>query len=213
MGEDAEGAVKSILRWALPVLFSAILIVEPALAFDYPLSPEAIREAYFLAKAGPEKQREFFEPYRHTPPIPESGPNVALIEVETPFACIVDAMSHAQADYHAPDAEKQYLGKPGQFRVHVEIFFTATYPKPTERVQENFWQDFQVHLKQEAEIPSRGVHGQAIYNDDSISGFDGATIDVDYDVKKIDAAGITTVEVDTPDGQQVETTFSLNSLR
>jgi hypothetical protein len=214
-GKDAEGAVKSILRWTLPVLFSAILIVEPALAFDYPLSPEAIREAYFLAKASPERQREFFEPYRHTPPIPETGPNVALIEVETPFACIVDAMSHALGGYHAPDAEKQYLGKPGQFRVHVEIFFTATYPKATDTAFTlgNFWEDFKVHLKQDAEIPSREVHGQPIYNDDTLSGYDGATIDVDYDVKKIDAAGITTVVVDTPDGQQVETTFSLNSLR
>ncbi|MGA8767449.1 MAG: hypothetical protein WB559_10540, partial [Candidatus Acidiferrales bacterium] len=69
------------------------------------------------------------------------------------------------------------------------------------------------HLKQDAEIPSRSVHGKPIYDDNSLLGYDGATMDVDYDVKKIDPGAFTTIEVDTPDGQQVETTFSLNNLR
>lgn len=207
--------MKPILRWGVPVLLATLLIAPPALSYDCPLSPEAIREAYFLAKANPDKRQKFFEPYRHTPPLPESGPNVALIEVETPFACLVDAIAQTPLSYHAQDAEKDYLGKPGQFRVHVEIFFTATYPKATDTAFTlgNFWQDFKVRLRQDAEIPSRSIHGQPIYDDDTLSGYSGATIDVDYDVAKIDNAGISTVEVDTPDGQQVETTFSLNSLR
>jgi hypothetical protein len=207
--------MKSTLRRVCSILLFAALIAQPALAFDYPLSPEAIREAYFLARRGLEKRNAFFEPYRHNPPLLESGPNVALIELETPFACLVDAIAQAPADYHAPDAEKDYLGKPGQFRVHVEIFFTATYPKATDSAFKlgNFWQDFQIHLKQDAEIPSRSVRGQPIFDDDTISGYSGATIDVDYDVKKINPGAPATIEVDTPDGQQVETTFSLNSLR
>jgi hypothetical protein len=32
----------------LSILLLALAIVPPALGFDYPLSPEAIREAYFL---------------------------------------------------------------------------------------------------------------------------------------------------------------------
>lgn len=207
--------MKPILRWGLSILLLAVLIANPALAYNYPLSSEAIREAYFLAKASFDKRQAFFEPYRHNLPVPKSGAHVGLIEVETPFACIVDAIAQTPMTYHSPDAEQDYLGKPGEFRVHVEIYFTATYPKPSDTAAtlRNFWQDFKIHLKQDAEIPSRSVHGKPIYDDNSLLGYDGATMDVDYDTKKIDPGAFTTIEVDTPDGQQVETTFSLNNLR
>ncbi len=68
-------------------------------------------------------------------------------------------------------------------------------------------------MKQKAEVPSRSVHGQPIYSDDTISGYIGATIDVGYDVNKLDSGEPTTIEVDTPDGQQVEANFSFNELR
>ncbi len=93
--------MKPIARWGLAILLLALIIVQPALAFDYPLSPEAIREAYFLGKASPEKRNAFFEPYRQNLPVPKTGPNVALIEVETPFAFVVDAITQAPANYHA----------------------------------------------------------------------------------------------------------------
>jgi hypothetical protein len=207
--------MNTTLRWALLILLLAVLVAQPALGFDYPFSPEAIREAYFLAKANPEKRQEFFEPYRHNLPPPKSGANVGLIEVETPFAFLVDALMQTPMDYHAADAEKDYLGKPGEFRVHVEIYFTDAYPKPTDTAGTlgEFWNNFQVHLKQDSEVSALSVHGQPIYSDDTISGYIGARIDADYDVNKIDSGALTTIEVDTPDGQQVETSFSLNSLR
>src|SRR5271170_1594575 len=206
--------MRPIVRSLLPVLL-AVMIAQPALGFDYPFSSETIREAYFLAKANPEKRQEFFERYRHNLPPPKSGANVGLIEVETPFGFLVNALTQTPMDYHAADAEKDYLGKPGQFRVHVEIYFTDTYPKPTDTAGTlgEFWNDFHVHLKQDSEVHARSVHGAPIYSDETISGYEGALIDVDYDVNKLDSGALTTIQVDTPDGQEVETTFSLNELR
>ncbi len=206
--------MKLMLRSLFPV-FLAVLIAQPALGFDCPFSSETIRDAYFLAKANPDKRREFFERYRHNLPPPKSGANVGLIEVETPFGFLVDALTQTPMDYHADDAEKDYLGKPGQFRVHVEIYFTDTYPKPTDTAGTlgDFWNDFHVHLKQDSEVHGRSVHSEPIYSDETISGYQGALIDVDYDVNKLDSGALTTIEVDTPDGQEVETTFSLNELR
>ncbi len=202
-------------RPALSILLLAAMAAQPLLAFDYPLSPEAIREAYFLGKANLDKKQAFFKKYQHNLPVPESGPQVGLIEVETPFACLVDEIAQKPLNYYAQDAEKDYLGKPGKFRVHVEIYFTPTYPKATDTAARlgNFWEAFHVNLKHRADVQPITVHGQTIYNDETISGYIGATIDTDYNVKKIDAGDITTVEVDTPDGQQVETTFELNELR
>ena len=207
--------MKPTPRWALSIVLLAILTVHPVRAFDYPLSSEAIREAYFLGRENPDRRNQFFESYRHNMPVPKYGPNVGLIELETPFACLVDAMSQIPANYHAPDAVQEYLGKPGQFRVHVEIYFTETYPKPTDTAASlgNFWEAFHVHLKQEGEIQPRAVHGEPIYDDETISGYRGADIDLEYDVKKIDPGAMTTIDVETPDGQDVETTFHLNNLR
>lgn len=207
--------MRSSGRLGLTILLLAATAAQPLAAFDYPLSSKAIREAYFLGKANLDKRQAFFEKYRHNLPPLKSGPDVALIEVETPFACLVDAISQAPLNYYAQEAERDYLGKPGKFRVHVEIYFTPTYPNPidTAATLGDFWRDFTIHLKQDAEIPPLSVRGEPIYSEDTISGYIGAIIEAEYNVKKIDAGGFTTVEVDTPDGQQVETTFQLNNLR
>lgn len=202
-------------RSRLSILLLALIAAQPALAFDYPLSPEAIREAYFLGKENADRRRAFLQQYKHSLPVPETGPQVGLIEVETPFTFIADKVSSERSDYHAQEAEQDFLGKPGHFRVHVKIYFTATYPGATDTAASlgNFWDDFKIHLKQKDEIPPLKVAGQPIYSDNTISGYMGAIIDVDYDVKKIDAGAATTIEVDTPDGQDVETTFDLAQLR
>ncbi|MBZ5694204.1 MAG: hypothetical protein LAN36_02460 [Acidobacteriia bacterium] len=207
--------MKAAGRLVLSILLLAATAAQPLVAFDYPLSSKAIREAYFLGKANLDQRQRFFEKYRHNPPPLRTGPHVALIEVETPFACLVDAISQAPLNYYAQEAARDYLGKPGKFRVHVEIYFTPTYPKPddTAITLGDFWRDFTIHLKQDTEIPPLSVHGEPIYSEDTISGYIGAIIETEYNVNKIDPGGITTVVVDTPDGQQVETTFSLNNLR
>jgi len=193
------------------------MAAQPLLAFDYPLPPEAIREAYFLGRGDPDKKNVFFEKYRHNLPVPERGADVSLIELETPFACLVDEVSSGSPNDHAQEAEQKYLGKPGHFRVHVDINFTLTYPGPgySNGALAGLWEEFKVHLKQDAEVEPKSVHGEPIfsYGDEGPIGIAGATVDVEYDVKKIDPGGSTTVEVDTPDGQQVETTFELNDLR
>jgi len=207
--------MKLLSRFALLMALLALISMPPAFAYEYPLSSEAIREAYFLAKASPERARAFFAKYKHNMPLPTTGANVSLIGVQTPFACIVDDITRGPMNYTAQDAEQDYLGKPGEFRVHVEIYFTATYPRATDTAIAlgEFWRDFKVHLKQSKEVSPRAVHGQPIYSDETISGYIGATIDVDYDVKEIDPGAITTIEVDTPDEQKVETDFALNNLR
>jgi hypothetical protein len=50
--------------WARPLLLIAVLAAmaaQPMLAFDYPLSPEAIRDAYFLGHGNSDKRNFFFE--------------------------------------------------------------------------------------------------------------------------------------------------------
>ncbi len=205
--------MKSAARCALALLLLAPISAQPALAFEYPLSPEAIREAYFLGKAGSGRQSDFFAKYTQQLPMPDSGPYVAWITFQTPFANIVDRVSHAPMDYHAQEAEQEFLGKPGVVRVRLEIDLTPTYPAPAAPIRSGFWRDFKVHLMQRAEIHPRSVRGEPIYNDETLLGFTGATLRLDYGAKGIDPDAPATVVVDTPDGQHVTATFDLAKLR
>lgn len=189
--------------------------MRPAVAYEFPLSSEAIREAYFLGKANPAKRAEFFEKYTHHMAMPKSGPHVAWIAIETPIACVVDRVARMPLNYHAQEAEQDFLGGPGCFRVRLEVDLAPTYPDPkaVTALPTDFWQDFQVYLRQRGEISPRSVHGQPIYNEDTLLGFTSATTRLDSDVKRIDPAAPATIEVDTPDGQRVRTTFDLARLR
>lgn len=208
--------MKALCSCGLVGSLVALMVVPPALAYDdVALSSEAIREAYFLAKQDLQKRQAFFQPYRHELPVPKSGPDVAAISIKTPFAFIVDRIAVAGPSYYAQDAEQDYLGKPEHFGVHVEVYFTATYPtsSDTPASLRDFWKNCKVRLKQEAEIPAQEVTGGPIYDDQSIIGYVGATIDADYDPAKVDSAKPATVEVDTPDGQRLKTTFDLARLQ
>ena len=209
--------MKPLIRLGFAILLFVLIAVQAALAFDYPLSPEAIREAYFLVTASQDKRAEFFQKYKHYLPMPESGPYISLIDVKTPLGCLVDELATRGPNYHADDAEKDYLGKPGCFRVHVGINFTQDYPPPgfSKAALPDLWKKFKVHLKQRAEVEPQSIHGEPIYysDDSGVYGVIGANINVEYDLDKIDAGGVTTIDVDTPDGQVIETAFNLSQLK
>jgi len=220
--------MNSFSRWARVILLPAIalLALEPALAsYSYPLSSEAIREAYFLGKRNDEQTAAFFAKYEHSLRAPKSGPYVGVIGIDTPYSAIVRYVQHTpNDDYHAQEAEQDFLGKPGTFGVYVQIFFTPTFPDPSRLSPHGtnivltpaFWEDFKIRLKQGHEIEARSKEGGPIYADiEPVDqyGLSGAEVDVDYDPAKIDASSPLTIEVVTPDGQDVRTTFDLAELR
>src|SRR5271155_5886204 len=115
--------MKLIARWGLSVLLLAMLIAQPAFAYNYPLSPEAIREAYFLGKGDANRRADFFGKYTQQLPAPKKGVHVAVIQFETPYVVIAERVSQNVSNYFAPDAEQEFLGKPGICRVRVQVYF------------------------------------------------------------------------------------------
>jgi hypothetical protein len=195
-------------------LLAVFLAGTVALAFDSPLSSESIRDAYFLATGDANKRSAFFETYTHRPSAPLAGPDISSIQIQTPFACVVDDIAQHSLNYRAPDAQQDFLGKPSDFRVRVVIDFTQTYPPNNTTAMQlgDFWNNFEVHLIQGAEIPTRSVKGTPILSDQTASGYIGAIIVADYDAAKIQS-GPATVVVTGPDGAKVESAFDLGSLR
>lgn len=191
------------IRSGLSILVLALIAAQPALAFDYPLSSEAIREAYFLGTGDAAKRADVFGKYTRTFPAPKTGSYVATIEFETPYVVIADQISQNGNNYHAPDAEKEFLGKPEICRVRVQVIF----PFDT-------FENFTVQLLQDGkEIASQAKHGEFLYMGGETPEPIGVDMNVEYAAERIDPDKPAKVEVTLDDGQTVKATFDLAQLR
>jgi len=195
------------LRWSgLAIPLVAFCAVQPILAFQSPLSPESIRDAYFLGKEGSLRSAAVFAPYTRAFPQPKSGPDVSTVQFETPYLVIADQVSENQAGYFAPDAEKEFLGKPEICRVRVFVFFPL-----------NDEENFTVQLFQrDKEIDIQSKQNRFLYSltaDAEGEQTIGIESDVAYAADKIDADDDATVRVTLDNGQVVETTFDLSQLK
>jgi hypothetical protein len=214
--------MKPEARLGLFAMVLALIAALPVPAHEYPLSSRAIRDAYFLGKESASKRAEFFAKYTRQLPMPKTGPHVSMIRLETPYAAVVEHTSQVLSNYFAADAEKEFLGKPGVFRLHVRIDLTGSYawhiPSRTGGVRlqpDDFWRDFAIRLVQNAALEPQAIRGQPVYSfagSDSGSVLLGAEVNLEYDAANIQSAPAT-VEVDTPDGQHVQATFDLARLR
>jgi len=185
-----------------------------AFAFENSLTEDAIRNAYFIATGSPAARTDFFNSYIHHLGVPDVGPNISSVEIETPFANVVQQISDHSLNMRAPDAVANFYDKPVAFRVRVVVNFTPTYPAATTTSMQlgDFWNDFDIHLVQGSEVSPIGVHGTPILSDLTISGYIGAVVVADYNPQDIQS-GPATVVVTGPDGARAETSFDLSDLR
>lgn len=150
-----------------------------------------------------------------SPPAAEDGPLCCDDQRPDAFAQVVEH-SGSTVNYSAQDAVQQFLDKPSNFRVRVEIYLTTTYSALVTRGREvrvgpsDFWRNFKIMAIQDhREIHSQKLQGHAVYGEATLM---GATVEVEYKPEEIEATRIT-IEVLAPDGDQTQTTFDLATLR
>jgi len=114
-------------RTASSALTICLILIPSAFAFDSPLSPEAIREAYFLGQHNDQSTLSFFNPYIRVLPKPDNGPYIAEVEVYTPYAQMIEASRRHSMGYSAQQAEQDYRHRHDKLYVRVRIDFTETY--------------------------------------------------------------------------------------
>jgi hypothetical protein len=208
-------AVTLVLAFVAPVF---------AFTYTYPLSSTDIRDAYFIGRRKDEITANFLAKYSRHLDKPASGPYISDISIDTPFTQIV-AYSSQAPNFDAPTAVQNFQGKPMRFLAHIFIYGTETYPIAQTNSSTSlypsyrpFWQDFKITMVQDGEQVVRPLSedGSFLFSyigDDSgpIAPI-GARVDLSFSPDKIDSA-TTTIAVDSPDGQHVEATFDLASLR
>ena len=205
------------------ICFAAILLIAlPALSFEYPLSDTAIREAFLTGNANNGHSTELFVTYAHNFSAPESGPYVSVIRLKTPYEQVAQRGATA-SNYHAEEAEKEFLGKPLPLIVAVQIQFTPTYPDYNQNFGAaysllqplpDYLHDFQIDVSQDSTITPEASRAYltSSYFSNTIWGISGLVIEQQYDPKQIDSSELT-VEVHTPDGQDVATTFDMSQIK
>jgi hypothetical protein len=197
------------------------------------LSPEAVREAYFLGQRNDEKTAAFRSQYVKRLPLPQSGPHVSEVELLTPYAQLVQTSKTRTLGYSAQQAELDYRKQGDTLRLRVLIRFTPTYTLQSAFSSsqkssgtmgialraEDFWRDFsfrfvQREAGQDKTIEPFEVWGEPLYrrNGEAGSALDGAEVRLAFDAADV-ASGSARVEVLTPDGQRVKAEFDLEKLK
>ena len=102
-----EASMKLAQRFGLSVLSIVVAIALPAFAFEYPLSSTSIRAAYMLGSRNDDITSEFLARYKHSLPMPQTGPHVGEISVETPYTQVVE-IGQTDRNKDIQGAEKEF---------------------------------------------------------------------------------------------------------
>ena len=222
-------------RYAARVLAMAILgCLSPGEylgAYEIPLSPATLHEAYVLGRRNDQATAEFLSPYIHACSTTEQCTLIAQVELLTPFAQIVDlSQRRATSNYTEQQATDDYHRRGDKIIVQFTLILPQAYATAQKRPAqenppddqtstlrpENFWQNYRFNLKQNAKlIPSRSVHSSPVYSaptQDKPSVLDGAAVFIEYEAKDV-AQEDATVEIVTPEAKTLATTFELKKLR
>lgn len=197
-------------RPALSFMLSIIVVVVvalPVVAFDYPLTTSAIRDAYFMGTGPKGTDPDFYSGYFQTLDMPHKRKRTSQIIVETPFFHIAEH-SRETPNYTPQDAMKEFLGKRASFRVYLDVYFDPPQsgdPKPV-----------LVKLSQQgAEIASSSTDRWPLsrFRDENTGDVSiGERIWLTCDAEKFRQSDLV-FSIDAPDGEHAQATFDLSRIR
>jgi hypothetical protein len=190
---------------AIGAVLLAFCLAIPACAYDVPLTENSIRDAYFLGTRQTGLGPDFLAHYTREIPSLSLGRYRSFASLETPFTQVA-ILSSKKLNYSAQDAVKEFLGKPLPFRIHLEICYMVDAPPDglTVRIVQN-----------KKDLPPASFERSLFFpasDEYSSPPPIGETIQLEFSADKIDSSTLT-ILIDTPDGQQAEVVFDLQTLR
>ena len=221
--------------WCVSLFWTTICLVtlQFSQAYEVPLTPAAIHEAYVLGQRNDQVTGDFLHPYISACSTPGESCFITQIEMLTPFAQVVDlSWRNATRGYTEQQAVHDYHQARDKIIVEITLVLRTAYARATQNKSEknpspedaknsplhpeNFWQNFRFSLKQHGRvIAPRSIHSEPIYStptDDANPVLNGATVQLEYDSKQV-ASEQTTVEVLTPESKTITASFDLKKLR
>jgi hypothetical protein len=196
------------------------LAVRPALAFHRRLTPDQVRAAYYIGR-DPNHRQAFFTQYVHTPPLPDTGPDVASIEFRTPYEQIAIRSRDSIENYFPQDAEQDYATNPiREVIVLITIDSTPTFYFPLiDQVSPEYnLRGFKFRVTQnERALDYRNLTAQDVVGTGGESVGSGTPPGIEaylhLAASQFKSDAPVTVEVIAPTGQSYSTTFDLAQLK
>ena len=214
-------------RPCLALFTAALLLCTPTIAFNTPLSEQAVREAYFLGQRRDESMYAFLNKYTKLLPAPKTGPYISAVSFLTPFALLVQYSSR-QPDYSAQRAALDHKAHDEIVEIQVDIQLTQSYgamiatpthsrsgsPTGLQQRSPEFWRAFKYRIFDgNEEITTEDISGEPQYQcSEGGCTLTGAIVYIQFPATafKSDSAG---VEVTPREGDAVSVDFDLSSLR
>jgi hypothetical protein len=201
--------IHRVLGKVLPKLLAPLVslgMAWPAVAYDDPLSPSAIRDAYFLGIRQGGLTPRILLPYSRFVSKLHEGGCTTEIRLETPFLQVV-AYAAGVPNYSSQDAVKDFYDKPMKFRIFLNICYMRGAPPP------NSVKIKVIQNKKEIapETDTRLAYAEPI-NELSTLPPNGEKAEMEFDAGKIDSSPMT-IAIDTPSDQHVLVEFDLEALR
>jgi hypothetical protein len=199
-------------------------------AYEVPLGPQSIHEAYELGQRNDHATSDFVSPYvKQISATGADGPRRADIQILTPYSQIVDESRRNPPGYSEEQAIKNYHQRGNIVMVSVILIFTSAYPKQHENSTaatipckvpalqpESFWQNFHFVVKQRGKILAlRSTRHEPVYSSQAgneASALDGAKVLLELEAQDV-ASETATVEITTPACKLITATFDLKALR
>jgi hypothetical protein len=186
------------------------LASQNAVAFNYPLQDEHVREAYFLGRTtNNEKLTDFYKQYVHDFPFPASGRYFSVVEsveFRTPYEQIVLRSRLNLNQYSAQEAAEDYRAQPNLVIVRAMISYKMNYIGPLPPTS-----SFKVHVSQADPIEEKQLTVEPICSQWQECGVTRFAILLWFDAEQF-ASGPAKIKIVTPDGQTLRTEFDLDKL-
>lgn len=202
------------------VVLVALLSVLPALAYQYPLSSSAIRDAYFTGTGTKGTDASFYDEYSRTIPNPAKEPPVSTVTIDTPYLQVAEH-SRERPNYHVQDAVDEYFGKPAKFLAFVDVYFQRSQrqdPGDNDELRSasGSLQGVTIELKQERKtIDTKTVDSWELYpfrDAQTSAEWLGEHVELACDAASIDSSELK-IEVRTPDDKHYEVKFDLAQIK
>jgi hypothetical protein len=196
----------SLSRSGFTALLLSFVLVSPSFAYDCPLTPSAIRDAYFLGTRQAASSPDFLKQYSRRIAELHQGSCTSEVRIETPFLQIAEYVG-SMPNYSAQDAVKEFFDHPMPLRIFLNVCYMREAPPP------NSIKIKSIQNKKEA-LPAtdvRSAYAEPVGEYGTLPP-NGERAKLEFDAKKFDSSTLT-ILIDTPDGQHAEIEFDIQSLR
>lgn len=195
-----------------PAVLVVLALPSISAAYQQPLSPESVREAYFLGRQT-ERAGAFLRRYTQTPFAPlGSLVDVARIALLTPYAQIVSASHSDMADQNAVDVDQEYSNRSLPLLVRLWLYPPARYVGPFQ-VFDASVRKLSIVVSQSRRIAARGSAYTTLYSAGDAGRWpSGLEVELTFDAGQFRPAPVNVV-VSSPGGGRVSAAFDLSTLQ